>query len=383
MPVRFHACPELESEPLPEHTFDVERRRRGRRVLLLALLVVLAGLLLVIKLLPDDPEATGFPMDIEWSGEAGYASLAEGQIVRLRVEGDRVETDVLASGLKFPRGIALVGGTLYVAELGALLCENPVPRCKGENVGPTTADGERRLLADSSGRILAYPVTDGGLGEPRVLVDELHYVNTDHGLNDLDLGPDGMLYLSVGNVDQLAWDDDGSPPEGPDTGHLGTILRIDPASSEIEVFAEGLRNVYGLTFDADGRLWGVDNDGRGRGPWRAEELLHIQEGLDYGFPDDGTVGPYARRTGFATWIMPTGAGSSGITVDGDSVISGACGRVTRVEIAGNGGDASENQVRRTGCVTAIERLPDGRLLLGTVLGGEPFVVIDEEDLFDS
>ena len=374
---------ELESEPLPDHSVDATPRRRGRRILLLAVLVVLASLLLVIKLLPDDQEATGFPMDIEWAGDAGYASMAEGQILRLRVDGDRVETDVLASGLAFPRGIALDGDTLYVAELGELPCENPVPRCKGENVGPTTADGERQLLADSSGRILAYPVTDDGLGEPRVLVDELHYANTDHGLNDLDLGPDGMLYLSVGNIDQLAWEDDGDPPDGPETELLGSVLQIDPETGDIEVFARGLRNVYGLTFDADGRLWGVDNDGRGRGPWRAEELLHIQQGLDYGFPDDGTVGPYTRRTGFAEWIMPTGAGSSGITVDGDVVMSGACGRVTRVALGGDGGDASETQVRRTGCVTAIERLPDGRLLLGTVLGGEPFVVIGEEDLFDS
>ena len=66
-----------------------------------------------------------------------------------------------------------------------------------------------------------------------MLVDELHFTNTDHGLNDLDLGPDGMLYLSVGNLDQLAWDDGGDPPAGPETELLGSVLRIDPISGEI------------------------------------------------------------------------------------------------------------------------------------------------------
>lgn len=321
-------------------------------------------------------------MDIEWADGIGYATAAEGEILQLSLEGDRVTTSVLASGLQFPRGLALAAETLYVAELGQLPCEDPIPRCKGEHLGPTTAEGERTLLAGSSGRVLAFPLTDVGLGEPEVLVDNLHFTNTDHGLNDLDVGPDELLYLSVGSLDQLAWDDGGDPPSGPETELLGTVLRIDPASGEVEVFATGLRNVYGLSFDERGRLWGVDNDGRGRDVWRAEELLEIEEGIDYGFPDDGTVGPYSRRTGYARWIMPTGAGSGGILARDDVVISGACGRITRVVLAGDGGDAAERQVARPGCVTAVERLPDGRLILATVLGTESFEVVSDDALFE-
>ena len=64
------------------------------------------------------------------------------------------------------------------------------------------------------------------------------------------------------------------------------------------------------------------------------------------------------------------------------VISGACGRVTRVVLDVDGGDASERQVTRPGCVTAIERLPDGRLLLATVLGEEPFEIVGADALFE-
>jgi hypothetical protein len=330
----------------------------------------------------DGGDAAVTPMDVEWADDVGYATVAEGAILRLTVEGDRVETTTIADGLQFPRGLAITDGTLFVAELGSLPCEDPIPRCKGEQIGPTTAEGERALLAQNSGRVLAYPMTADGLGEPEVLVDGLHFTNTDHGLNDLDVGPDGLLYLSVGNLDQLAWDDGGNPPTGPETELLGTVVRIDPTTGELEAFATGLRNVYGLSFDEDGTLWGVDNDGRGRGPWRHEELLRIEEGRDYGFPDDGTVGPYTRRDAFASWIMPTGAGSSGISVAEGVVISGACGRITRVSLDPGAGDADEDQVQRDGCTTAVVPLPDGRLLLATVFGKDPFEVIGADALFE-
>jgi Glucose / Sorbosone dehydrogenase len=371
---------ELESEPLSDHQVDATPRRRSR-VRLLAVLVALAALLLIFLAWPRDSVETGFPMDIEWAGEVGYASMGDGQLVRLRVEGDRVTSEVLATGALYPRGLAVTDDTIYVAELGELPCQDPVPRCKGEHIGPTTADGERTLIDTTAGRVLAYPINgDGTLGSPGVVIDQLSFVNTDHALNDLELGPDGSLYLSIGNLDQLAWDDDGQPPEGPATDLLGSVLRIDPDTGSFDVFATGLRNVYGLAFDEDGALWGVDNDGRGRGLWRFEELTRIEEGLDYGFPDEGTIGPYERRTGFPVWILP-GSGSSGILVEDGTIISGACGDITRLRLDTQAGDADLEQVDNRGCVTAIERLPDGRLLLGTVLGGQPIRVVTEASLF--
>lgn len=360
------------------------KRRRNRLVLLLALIIAGSGLIWLGLPANDQREAErAAPMDIEWADGFAYASIGEGAILRLTIDGEVVARQTLVDGLDYPRGIALAGGRLFVAELGTLPCEDPLPRCKGEQVGlPTVSEGEREILESSAGRILAFPITADGLGEPTVLVDDLHFVNADHGLNDMDLGPDGMLYLSVGNLDRLAWDDGGNPPTGPVIERIGTVLRIDPDTGAVETYATGLRNVFGLDFDEDGQLWGVDNDGPGRGPWRFEELLHISEGLDYGFPDDGTVGPYQRRTGFAEWIMPVGAGSSGLLVQDDIVISGGCGRVTYVDLGSDSGDAVVRERPHVGCLTAIEPMPDGRLLLGTVLGADPFQVMTEADLLD-
>jgi hypothetical protein len=357
-------------------------RRRRNRLILIGMLIVIGLVAIAIGwAMQAEREAEAVsPMDIEWAEGFAYASVGEGQILRLTVDGDRVESEVLADGLAFPRGLAISGDTLYVAELGDLPCDNPVPRCKGEQLGlGTPADGERDLLRSSSGRVLAFPITADGLGEPEVLISGLHFVNTDHGLNDLDLGPDGMLYLAVGNLDRLAWDDGGDAPTGTDTELIGSILRIDPSNAAAEPFATGIRNVFALDFDGDA-LWGVDNDGPGRGPWRFEELLRFEDGLDYGFPEDGTVGPYERRTGFAEWIMPTGAGSSGLLVRGDIVISGGCGTVTRVDLVSETGDAVVRSRGHAGCLTAIEPMPDGRLLLGTVYGDAAFAVTTESDL---
>ena len=356
-------------------------RRRRNRLLLIGGFIVVGLVAIGIGLaMQSEREAQALtPMDIEWADGFAYASVAEGSILRLTVTGDEVGVETLASGLSYPRGIALSGSTLYVAELGELPCEDPIPRCKGEQVGPTAADGERTLLAGSAGRILAFPVTAEGLGEPSVLVDDLHFVNSDHGLNDLDLGGDGRLYLAVGNLDRLGWEEGVDVPTGPETELIGSILRIDPSSGAVEPFATGIRNVFGLDFD-DGSLWGVDNDGPGRGPWRFEELLRFQAGLDYGYPEDGTVGPYTRRTGFAEWLMPTGAGSSGLLVRGDVVLSGGCGTVTRVNLVSDTGDAVVRSRDYAGCLTAIEPMPDGRLLLATVLGPEAFRVTTEAEL---
>jgi glucose/arabinose dehydrogenase len=136
---------------------------------------------------------------------------------------------------------------------------------------------------------LAFEVAGTKLLDRRVLVDDLPVVNTQHGVNGLAAGPDGRLYVSIGNVDIL-WRNpdavDDLDVRRPDL--LGTILAVDPMSADVEVFASGLRNVFGLTFDPEGTLYGVDNDGATRDGWRAEELLMIQRGKDYGYPVDGT-----------------------------------------------------------------------------------------------
>lgn len=125
-----------------------------------------------------------------------------------------------------------------------------------------------------------------------------------HNGGDLAFGPDGLLYISLG--DGGAGDDEG-PGHVPGGNAqslapgnvLGKILRIDPLGSNSangaygipadnpfvgrdgadEIYAYGLRNPFRFSFDADGRLWAGDV-----GQGAIEEIDQIVAGGNYGWP---------------------------------------------------------------------------------------------------
>ena len=69
----------------------------------------------------------------------------------------------------------------------------------------------------------------------------------------------------------------------------GTILRMDPDGSNLEVYAWGLRNPYGLGFTPDGKLLcteaGMDERGSRPVANAPDCLWEIKQGAWYGFPD--------------------------------------------------------------------------------------------------
>jgi glucose/arabinose dehydrogenase len=69
----------------------------------------------------------------------------------------------------------------------------------------------------------------------------------------------------------------------------GTILRVGLDGSDLQVFAWGLRNPFGLAFGPDGRLFASDNgfDERGSRPIAnaPDCLWHVRQDAWYGWPD--------------------------------------------------------------------------------------------------
>jgi hypothetical protein len=251
-------------------------------------------------------------MDIEMVDDAvGYASLADGSIVRLAIEGQRVSAQVVTTGLQNPRGVAVTGDDLHVAELGGLPCETQ-----------WCMEPEARILEQSSGRVTRFRIGGGGLTDPSVLVDGLPVANSEHGVNDVESGPDGALYVSVGHVGSLVADRAAlAAVEHPRLDLLGTILRIDPTDGDVQVVARGLRNAYGLAFDEEGRLFTVDNGGLALGGWRSDEIIAVREGADYGYPEDGTFPPFLQRTESPLGIVDD-VGAAGILITTDAVLVG-------------------------------------------------------------
>lgn len=333
----------------------------------------------------DEIALPGHPMGMAFSGDSeGYLSFGEGQIARfaLRREGPEYELDLttVGEGLDYPRGLALADDTLYVAELGPLPCEEDFPRCKAENVpGSEWPEGEVEILDRSRGRVLAFPVQpDGTLGEATPVLDDLPVANSEHGVNGLAVGPDGLLYVSVGHTEAL-WEQPeffDEPLDRPNADYLGTVLTYSPQDGRVEVFARGLRNVYGLAFGPDGALYGVDNDGPTVEGWRREEVLHIQQGGHYGYPHDDSFFPFDSRDDGALWHLDL-VGSAGVAWVEDAgldpgLLVGTCGQLAHVGLTDLGDEGmrvdSPQDVRHLlqvpGCITVVEEGPGSELLLG-------------------
>ena len=142
-------------------------------------------------------------------------------------------------------------------------------------------------------RVIRYTDVDGLATDRTVIVGDLPLTNPvtcAHVGGNLHFGPDGYLYLSVGNnerPDEAVAADLSSP--------LGKILRIDKAdgsaapgnpfasdaAADPRVFAYGFRNPWDFAFHpATREIYGPDN-----GPGNCDELNIVRAGADYGVPD--------------------------------------------------------------------------------------------------
>lgn len=127
-----------------------------------------------------------------------------------------------------------------------------------------------------------------------------------HGRNDLALGPDGMIYLIHGNDVQLPADYDkrSSPYRDFARDRLlpctwdnklfefgvkepaGHVIRTDAEGKRWELFCGGMRNAYGIAFNAEGEAFTYDSDMEWDfgAPWyRPTRVTHLVSGADYGF----------------------------------------------------------------------------------------------------
>jgi glucose/arabinose dehydrogenase len=178
----------------------------------------------------------------------------------------------------------------------------------------TTTDAERGLLGlavapdgdhlylsstnlDGDTRIDEYPVEDDGtLGDDRRPVFALDQPFANHNGGNVLFGPDGFLYVGLGDGG-----DAGDPLlNGQDEGRLlGSFLRIDPTGTDgsaytvpadnpyvdddggrPEVWLKGVRNPWRFSFDrATGDLW-IGDVGQGE----LEEItwLPAEDGVDAG-----------------------------------------------------------------------------------------------------
>jgi glucose/arabinose dehydrogenase len=190
---------------------------------------------------------TGFAFD---SQGRLYVTSQDGNVYILQDEDQDGRADsrtTFATGYYFPLGVAIhePTGEVYVSYQGAIT-----------------------VFKDTNG--------DGRSDEERIFVDELPFDK--HQNDNLEFGPDGLLYIGVGSACDAC--DDSDP-------RSATILRFNVETGESEIFATGMRNPFDIAFHPEtGDLFATDNgrDDLGmEGP--LEELNHIVQGGDYGYPN--------------------------------------------------------------------------------------------------
>lgn len=115
------------------------------------------------------------------------------------------------------------------------------------------------------------------------------YDNGMHFGSRLAFGPDGMLYITLGD----RFDKEVTRPQAQKLdSHLGKIIRIKPdgtippdnpfvkqQGALPEIWDIGHRNIQSATFDDKGRLWTVEHGASG-----GDELNLIEKGKNYGWP---------------------------------------------------------------------------------------------------
>lgn len=357
------------------------------------------GLIQAVHPLPGGPTDLVFTSD-----NGGYISLdldfftprERSVIHRFELsqggEGARgsLRLEPLASG-SFIRGLAVLDGTLYASDQGQLPCDgvaliNCIPGLDPER-------GEPAVLPITRGRILGFPILDdGSLGEPQVVLPDLPVVNSEHTVQDIEVGPDGRLYVSIAGPGQIARRPDLiEAMERPNLDLLGTVVSFESDGSDVQVYARGLRNVFQLAFDERGNLFGSENDGPGGRDWKLEEVLHIKQGAHYGFPYEGTFGSREIRTEPPLWVENT-VGSAGLEWAGavglaPGLLLGSEKRVALLNLASDEAGfyvRSKNDLTTllsfsSGNVTVLEAAPQsGQLLAGVYDRQSRLVVLDFE-----
>ena len=160
-------------------------------------------------------------------------------------KADRVA--VLASDLDQPNGVAVYNGALYVATRSRILRFDDI---------------ERHLDAPPSAVVVR-----GSLPNPSV----------GHTWKYIAFGPDNLLYMSVGSTCNIC-------VPAPMTA---AILRMKADGSDLQVFAEGVRNTVGFQWHPKTReLWFTDNGRDMLGDDVPNDELNVawRRGLHFGFP---------------------------------------------------------------------------------------------------
>jgi glucose/arabinose dehydrogenase len=159
----------------------------------------------------------------------------------------------------------------------------------GDVVASPDFAGNRRVFltlaeagtAGTKGAALGYGTLELGQGAPRLTGFKIIWrqqpkVSSNvHYSHRIAFAPDGTIFLSSGERFQF------DPAQDPSVD-LGKIIHLTTEGRPVggRFYTLGHRNVLGLAFAPDGRLWATE-----MGPRGGDELNLIEQGKNYGWPE--------------------------------------------------------------------------------------------------
>jgi putative membrane-bound dehydrogenase-like protein len=139
-------------------------------------------------------------------------------------------------------------------------------------MGIAIRDGKLWLTANN--HLYQYDLAEDGTATNRrtILTDKNKAWNP-FGMFVLEWGPDGLLYMSVGNH---AIDIGGPTNRVGGRGSSGIVCRMKADGSDLERLVHGLRVPYSFEYDPFGQLWLLSN-----GEGNPDRFVRVIEGVDY------------------------------------------------------------------------------------------------------
>jgi glucose/arabinose dehydrogenase len=285
-----------------------------------------------------------------------YLTLSSG--VSARQQGTFQIDNQFITGLVGPTAMASApDGRLFVTEqrgtIRVISSTNQLLSAPFLTLSGVRSDGERGLLGiafdpsfTSNGYLYIFytpreptdltrvsRVTANGnvaVSGSEVILLEYHNFSGNHRGGDIHFGPDGMLYIAIGDAGEplngqpvttlngkiLRINKDGTiPPDNPSSFRDTSGATMTPTGQFRAIWATGLRNPYRFAFNAAGKMHVNDVGGT---EW--EEVNVVQRGSNYGWPTcEGTC----SNTNAVNPIYSYRRGTDGCAITGGTFYEGS------------------------------------------------------------
>lgn len=291
----------------------------------------------------------------------------------------------IASGLNVPWGIAFLAsgdalvsqrdeGTIVriatdgtVTTLGSVPDSSGRPGGEGGLLGIAVPPGDESVVfayvtTGSDDRVVRMSLSGDTLGRPEPILTGIPVGSRHHG-GRLLFDPSGLLFVSTGDagVGERAQDRDALG---------GKVLRIDQDGKAApdnpfgnRTWSYGHRNIEGLAFDAEGRLWATEF-----GEKAADELNLIERGGNYGWPAvEGKGGEGDLIDPLVTWGTDE-CSPAGIAITKSTAYIGALQGECLFAVPLDGAEAGRPKAYFSGDhgrIRSVALAPDGALWVTT------------------